>query len=149
MPTLKIKLLEGTPRSFLPEYQSDGAAGMDLRAHIPEPLTLAPHRPVLVPTGIAIALPSSDLAAFVHARSGLASRHGIGLANGVGLIDSDYRGEIKVPLINQSDEAYTVEPGERIAQLVVAPVCRMDISLEEELDETARGAGGFGSTGKD
>jgi len=147
-PLLKIKLLNGADERFLPAYQSDGAAGMDLRAHIEAPLTLAPHKPCLVPTGIAIALPSADYAAFVHARSGLASKHGIGLSNGVGVVDSDYRGELKVPLINQSDVPYEIAPGERIAQLVIAPVCRVETLVCEELDDTQRGEGGFGSTGR-
>jgi dUTP pyrophosphatase len=101
-----------------------------------------------VPTGIAIALPSAELAAFVFARSGLAIKHGIGLLNGVGVIDSDYRGEICVGLVNQFDEPYEIQPGERIAQLIILPVSLLPVFETDNLDETERGSGGFGSTGR-
>ena len=132
----------------LPFYASAGAAGMDLCACLDTPLTLAPHQIARIPTGLAIALPSADYVALVFARSGLGIKHGVALANGVGVIDSDYRGEIQVGLINQSDTPYTIAPGERIAQLAVLPVVRPDLTWVDTLDETERGAGGFGSTGK-
>ena len=113
-----------------------------------EDVTLAPGQRMGIPTGIAIALPSPDYVALVFVRSGMGFRHGIGLSNGVGVIDSDYTGEIRVGLVNLSDTAYTIQPDERIAQLVVMPVCLPDILEVEELDQTERGAGGFGSTGK-
>lgn len=131
-----------------PQYATPGSAGMDLRACIDRAQTIAPGERALIPTGIAIELPSAELVALVCARSGLAIRHGIALANGVGVIDSDYRGEIQVGLINQSGEAYTIEPGERIAQMLILPVCPCALTLSGALGETERGAGGFGSTGR-
>ena len=102
----------------------------------------------MVPTGLAMALPSADYVALLFARSGLGIRKGVCLSNGVGVIDSDYRGEIGVGLVNLSQEAYTVQPGDRIAQLMVVPVERLTVSLVEDLDDTSRGSGGFGSTGR-
>ncbi len=131
----------------LPGYATPGAAGLDLRACILEPVTLAPGDRRLIPTGIAIALPSPQLVALVFARSGLASRHGIQLANGVGVIDSDYRGEILCAMQNAGTDAFTIQPGDRIAQLVVMPVARIAWREVHELDPSDRGAGGFGSTG--
>ena len=148
-PLIKIIRTENAPADHpLPVYQSEGAAGMDLYACIEEPVTPAPHKPVLIPSGVAIALPTNEFAAFIYARSGLASKHGISLANGVGVVDSDYRGEIKVALINLTDTEYTINPRDRIAQLVIAPVCVARVVLEDELPQTERGAGGFGSTGR-
>lgn len=121
---------------------------MDLTAHISEPITIAPRQRILLPTGIAIALPSAEYVALVFARSSLGAKHGISLSNGVGVIDSDYRGEIKVGLTNHSDEPYTIHPGDRVAQLAIMPVVQANIVPVEELDETDRGSGGFGSTGK-
>lgn len=121
---------------------------MDLCACVDEAVTLAPGQRRGIPTGIAIALPSPDYVALVFVRSGMGFRHGIGLSNGVGVIDSDYRGEISVGLVNLSGEDYTVRPGDRIAQLMVTPVVQADVELVDKLDETERGAGGFGSTGK-
>ena len=146
MDSFKIKKLRDNAK--IPFRATAGSAGMDLYACIEEPVTLAPRRPVLIPTGIAIALPTNEFAAFVYARSGLASKHGISLANGVGVVDSDYRGEIKVALINLTDEEYTVNPRDRIAQLVIAPVCSVRVHLEDELPQSERGEGGFGSTGR-
>ena len=143
---LKIKLL--SPHAALPAYATPGAAAMDLTACIEEPVTIAPRQLVALPTGIAIALPSAQYVALVFARSGLGVKHGIALSNGVGVIDSDYRGEIKVGLTNLSDVPYTIQPGDRVAQLAVVPVAQADVVQVTELDETARGAGGFGSTGK-
>ena len=132
----------------LPQTATAGSAGMDLRACLTEPVTVAPGQTVLIPSGIGIELPDSGFVALVFARSGLAIKHGLAMANGVGVIDSDYRGEIRVGVINQSQKAYTIEPGERIAQMLVMPVCRIDIELCHELGETERGSGGFGSTGR-
>lgn len=132
----------------LPFYASAGAAAMDLHACVDAPVVLAPGTIASIPTGIAIALPSPDYVALVFARSGLGIKHGVALANGVGVIDSDYRGEIGVGLINQSGTPYTVAPGDRIAQLAVIPVVQAKLVQAEDLDETERGAGGFGSTGK-
>ncbi len=137
----------------LPGYATDGAAGLDLRACIDAPLVLqeapGPGNTAVVPTGLAISLPGPEWAAFLFARSGLAVKHGVTLSNGVGVIDSDYRGEIKVGLVNLGAEPYTIEPGERLAQLVLMPVGRAELVLAQELDDTARGAGGFGSTGRE
>ena len=147
---LKIKAVSpkiGTDIPF-PFYASAGAAGMDLCACMDEPVTIAPRQIVSLPTGIAIALPSADYVALVFARSGLGVKHGVALANGVGVIDSDYRGEIRVGLVNQSDVPYTIQPGDRVAQLAVMPVVQAQLERVETLDETERGAGGFGSTGK-
>lgn len=143
---LKVKLL--SPNVSLPRYATAGAAAMDLTACIDQPVTIEPRALVSLPTGIAIALPSSDYVALVFARSGLGVKHGICLSNGVGVIDSDYRGEIRVGLTNLSDTPYTIRPGDRVAQLAVMPVTQATVVQTEELDETDRGAGGFGSTGK-
>ena len=131
-----------------PFYATPGSAAMDLCACVDAPVEIAPRALVSIPTGIAIALPSPEYVALVFARSGLGIKHGVALSNGVGVIDSDYRGEIQVGLINQSDVPYTVQPGERIAQLAVLPVVQARLSAVSELDETSRGTGGFGSTGK-
>ena len=132
----------------LPFYASAGAAGMDLHACVDAPVTIAPRALVSIPTGLAIALPSAKYVALVFARSGLGIKHGVSLSNGVGVIDSDYRGEISVGLTNLSDVPYTVQPGDRIAQLAVVPVVQAALVQVDELDQTDRGAGGFGSTGK-
>lgn len=144
---VKIKFTEHNTEKKLPFYATAGSAGMDLSACIDEDITLPPLGRALVPTGIAISLPSAEYGAFVFARSGLATKKGITLANCVGVIDSDYTGEIKVGLINLSNEEYTVKNGERIAQLVIMPVNQVKPVLVDELDKTERGAGGFGSTG--
>ena len=143
---LKVKLL--SPNVSLPRYATAGAAAMDLTACIDQPVTIEPRALVSLPTGIAIALPSPEYVALVFARSGLGVKHGICLSNGVGVIDSDYRGEIRVGLTNLSDVPYTIQPGDRVAQLAVMPVTQAVVVQAEELDETDRGAGGFGSTGK-
>lgn len=132
----------------VPQRATGGSAGLDLCACIDAPLTLNSGETALIPTGVAIALPSAEYGAFVFPRSGIAIKHGIGLLNSVGVIDSDYRGEIMVGVINQVKESYTIEPGERIAQMVIMPVSTMPVVEVEELDETSRGAGGFGSTGR-
>lgn len=146
MELLRIKKLK--ENANVPSRGTQGSAGLDLCACIDEPITLNGGDTALIPTGIAIALPSADYGAFVFPRSGIAVKHGIGLLNSVGVIDSDYRGEIMVGVINQKRESYTIEPGERIAQMVIMPVSMMPVEEVEELDETDRGAGGFGSTGK-
>ena len=143
---LFVKRLD--PRVQLPAYQTPGAAAMDLAALLEEPLTVAPRALVSIPTGLAIALPDAGWVALIFARSGLGIKHGIALSNGVGVIDSDYRGEIRVGLTNLTDIPYTIQPGDRIAQLMVVPVARAAVLELEELPDTARGAGGFGSTGK-
>lgn len=130
----------------LPEYESAGAAGVDLRACLEEPLTIAPGETVLVPTGFAIAVPAG-WEAQVRPRSGLALRHGLSLTNSPGTIDSDYRGEVSIILINLGREPFRVEHGMRIAQLVLAPVAQARWVETDRLPETERGAGGFGSTG--
>lgn len=130
----------------LPAYETAGAAGMDLRAALQAPMTLAPGERAAVPTGIAIALPEG-YEAQVRARSGLARRHGIAMVNAPGTVDSDYRGELQVLLINLGHEPFTVARGDRIAQMVVAPVARVAWDEVATLDDTERGAGGFGSTG--
>ena len=143
---LNIKLLNDN--ATLPQYATSGSAAMDLTACIDAPVTIAPRQLVAIPTGIAIALPSADYVALIFARSGLGVKHGISLSNGVGVIDSDYRGELKVGLTNLSDEPYTIQPGDRVAQLAILPVVQANVVQVNELDETGRGAGGFGSTGK-
>jgi len=143
---LNIKLLNDN--ATLPQYATSGSAAMDLTACMDAPVTIAPRQLVTIPTGIAIALPSADYVALIFARSGLGVKHGISLSNGVGVIDSDYRGELKVGLTNLSDEPYTIQPGDRVAQLAILPVVQANVVQVSELDETGRGAGGFGSTGK-
>ena len=145
MKELKIKKVRENAK--LPTRGTVGSAGMDLYACIDEPITLNGGDKAVIPTGIAIGLSSPEYAAFVYARSGLAIKHGIGLLNSVGVIDSDYRGEICVGVINQLKEPYTIEPFERIAQMVIQPVALPDLVEVDDLDETDRGAGGFGSTG--
>lgn len=132
----------------LPFYATPGSAAMDLHACIDEAVTIPAGGRKMIPTGLAIALPSPDYVALVYARSGLGIKHGVAPANCVGVIDSDYRGEIIVGLQNAGGSDFTVQPGDRIAQLMIAPVVRANLRMVEQLDETARGAGGFGSTGK-
>lgn len=131
----------------LPAYQTSGSAGVDLRAFLDEAITLEPLERRLIPTGLHIALPNG-YEAQLRARSGLSTKHGITLINAVGTIDSDYRGEIKVGLVNLSREAYTIEPGDRIAQMIIAQYEQVNFQLVDELDTTERGEGGFGSTDK-
>ena len=146
MEILKIKKLRDDAK--VPHRATSGSAGLDLCASIDEPITLEAGDTAVIPTGIAIALPSAEYGAFVFPRSGIAVKHGIGLLNSVGVIDSDYRGEIMVGVINQIKTPYTIQPGERIAQMVIMPVSMMPVEEVSDLDETGRGAGGFGSTGK-
>ena len=146
MTTLKMKKVR--PDAKIPKRATPGSAGLDLCACTDEPTVLKAGERTVIPTGIAIAIENNEAAAFVYARSGLGIKHGISLSNGVGVIDSDYRGEICVGLINTSREDYTIEPGERIAQLVLAPIIPAEPVEVEELDKTERGTGGFGSTGR-
>jgi dUTP pyrophosphatase len=146
--TLDVKILDPRLRETMPRYATSGAAGLDLRACIGESLTLAPGAAELVPSGIAIHLADPGLAAIVLPRSGLGHKHGIVLGNLVGLIDSDYQGQVMVSVWNRSGAAFTINPLDRIAQLVVVPVVQMRLNVVEEFAESERGAGGFGSTGK-
>ena len=131
----------------IPVRATEASAGMDLSASLTEPVEIPPHEIRLIPTGLAAAPARSDVMLMLCARSGLASKHGIGMANGVGIVDADYRGEICVPLINQSDVPFTVTDGLRIAQLIVVSVILPEIAESDILPETDRGSGGFGSTG--
>ena len=146
---LKIKALSpkiGTDIP-LPYYATPGSAAMDLHACLDEAVTIPAGERRVIPTGLAIALPSADYVALVFARSGLGIKHGVAPANCVGVIDSDYRGELLVGLQNSGGSEFTIQPGDRIAQLMVVPVVQPRLRLVDELDETDRGAGGFGSTG--
>lgn len=145
MDILKIKKVRENAK--IPTRATVGSAGLDLYACIDESITLKKGDTAVIPTGIAIGLDDPHYAAFIHSRSGLAIKHGIGLLNSVGVIDSDYRGEICVGVIKQTDPEYTIEPFERIAQMVIKPVELPEIIEVSDLDETNRGAGGFGSTG--
>lgn len=145
---MEVRIKKLNDKAVIPVRGTEGSAGADLYACIDESITINPGELKLIPTGIAIELPDSSLAAFLYARSGLGVKHGICLSNGVGVVDSDYRGEIKAGLCNVSDKPYTIEPFERIAQMVIAPVVKAEFKEVKELDETNRGEGGFGSTGK-
>lgn len=146
MEILKVKKIRENAKMI--KRATKGSAGMDLCACIDDPVIIKPGEIKVIPTGLAIALENENFVAYIFARSGLAIKHGITLANCVGVIDSDYRGEVCVGLTNISQISYTVERDERIAQLVISPVCMCDTVEVDELDDTARGAGGFGSTGK-
>ncbi len=148
MKTLDVRILDPRLRNALPQYSTAGAAGFDLRACIDKPLKLAPGAADLVPSGIAIHLADPGLAAVVLPRSGLGHKHGIVLGNLVGLIDSDYQGQVMVSLWNRSEVTFTINPMDRIAQLVVVPVVQVKLNVVEEFSASGRGAGGFGSTGK-
>jgi len=147
--TLKIVQIPSAKglTSPLPEYATSGSAGLDLRACIDEAVTIAPGEICVIPTGLAFEIPAGNVG-LLYARSGLGIKHGISLANGVGVIDCDYRGEVRTGLINCGAAAYTVEPGERICQLIITPYTRAELVLVESLDDTERGSGGYGSTGK-
>ena len=148
MRKLEVRVLDPRIRENLPLYATPGAAGLDLRACLDAPLALQPGDSQLVPSGIAIHLGDAGLAAFVLPRSGLGVKHGIVLGNLVGLIDSDYQGQILVSVWNRGKAAFTIQPLERIAQLVVVPVVQVEFDVVEQFAASARGAGGFGSTGK-
>jgi len=148
--TVKVMVLDPRVGATLPlpSYATDGSAGMDLRACLDAPLTLAAGEAQLVPTGIAIHIADPGLAAMLLPRSGLGHKHGVVLGNLVGLIDSDYQGQLMVSLWNRGREPFTVQPGERIAQMVVVPVVRARFEVVESFEDSARGAGGFGHTGR-
>ena len=148
MRRLQVKVLDPRLREQLPEYATAGSAGLDLRACVTEPLTLEPGQTELIPSGIAINLADPSLAAVVLPRSGLGHKHGIVLGNLVGLIDSDYQGQIFVSTWNRGNKAFTIQPMERLAQLVVVPVVQVALDVVDEFAASSRGAGGFGSTGK-
>ncbi|MBR5128919.1 MAG: dUTP diphosphatase [Firmicutes bacterium] len=140
----EIKIISKS--GVLPTYETEGSAGADLRAYLDEPVTLQPGERRLVPTGLFVELPVG-IEAQIRARSGMAIKHGISLVNGIGTVDSDYRGEWNVPLINFSNEPYTIHNGDRIAQVVFASYVKGEFVVTEKIDETERGAGGFGHTG--
>jgi len=145
---LEVRILDPRIRDALPKYSTAGAAGLDLRACVDAPLTLRPGDSPLVPTGLAIHLGDPGLAAIVLPRSGLGARHGIVLGNLVGLIDSDYQGQVMVSVWNRGRADYTIQPLERIAQLVVVPVVQVELAVVDAFADSERGAGGFGSTGR-
>jgi dUTP pyrophosphatase len=147
MTTIAVKLLDERIAELMPAYATPGSAGLDLRACITEPLLLAPGQATLIATGLAIHIADAGLAAMILPRSGLGHRHGIVLGNGVGLIDSDYQGPLMVSCWNRSDLPYTVQPLERIAQLIIVPVVQAAFRRVESFDASTRGSGGFGSTG--
>lgn len=148
MRNIDVKILDARLRAQAPAYATAGSAGLDLRACIEAPMVLQPGQTELIPSGLAIHLADSGLAAMVLPRSGMGHRHGIVLGNLVGLIDSDYQGEILVSLWNRGGAAFTLNPMERIAQLIVVPIVQVEFNVVDDFAQSARGAGGFGSTGK-
>ncbi len=132
----------------MPTYATDGSAGLDLRACLNEALTIEPQSTVLIPTGLAVYIAEPNLAGLILPRSGLGHKHGIVLGNLVGLIDADYQGELQISCWNRSQQAFTIQPGERIAQFVIVPVIQAEFNLVEEFTATDRGTGGFGSSGR-
>ena len=148
MNTVDVKILDPRMREQLPAYATSGSAGLDLRACLDQPLVLEPGMTQLIPTGLAIHVADPGYAAVILPRSGLGHKHGIVLSNLVGLIDSDYQGPLMVSAWNRSSVAYTLEPMERLAQLVVLPIAQIQFNVVEDFDRTSRGSSGFGSTGK-
>jgi len=146
--SLDVKVLDERILAQMPAYATAGSAGLDLRAAIPDPVTLRPGDTALIPTGLAIHIGDPSLAAMIIPRSGLGSKHGIVLGNLVGLIDSDYQGQLMVSCWNRGRETFVVNPLERIAQLVVVPVVQVELNIVDDFVESARGEAGFGSTGK-
>lgn len=146
--TVQLKILNPKIADQLPAYATEGSAGLDLRACIDSPLTIEAGQTVLIPTGLALFLNNPNLAAMLLPRSGLGHKHGIVLGNLVGLIDSDYQGELMVSVWNRSQTAFVVEPMERIAQMVIVPVVQAAFNVVDEFAQSARGEGGFGSTGR-
>ncbi|MFI4954453.1 MAG: dUTP diphosphatase [Gammaproteobacteria bacterium] len=132
----------------LPTYATDGSAGLDLRACITEPLVVEPQQTILIPTGLAVYIEQPHLAGLILPRSGLGHKHGIVLGNLVGLIDADYQGELQISCWNRSQQAFTIQPGERIAQFVIVPIVHADFNIVDEFNMTERGEGGFGSSGR-
>jgi dUTP pyrophosphatase len=145
---IEVKVLDARLRDQLPAYATPGSAGLDLRAALTEPLTLAPGQTVLVPTGLAIHIANPGYAAMILPRSGMGHKHGIVLGNLVGLIDSDYQGELMISTWNRGQAAFVLNPMERLAQLVVVPVVQAQFKIVDAFETTQRGAGGFGSTGR-
>jgi dUTP pyrophosphatase len=148
MKTIDVKILDPRMNGQLPQYGTPGSAGLDLRACIDAPLTLEPGQTVLVPTGLAIHIGDPGYAAMILPRSGLGHKNGIVLGNLVGLIDSDYQGPLMVSTWNRSQSPFTLQPMDRLAQLVVVPVMQVGFNVVDEFESSSRGAGGFGSTGK-
>jgi dUTP pyrophosphatase len=148
MKTIDVKILDPRMKEQLPAYATQGSAGLDLRACIDAPLTIEPGQTHLIPTGLAIHLADPRYAAMILPRSGMGHKHGIVLGNLVGLIDSDYQGQLMVSTWNRGQAAFTLNPMERLAQLVIVPVLQVGFNVVEEFDGSERGAGGFGSTGK-
>ncbi|MGN8107846.1 dUTP diphosphatase [Paraburkholderia sp. 22098] len=145
---LDLKILDARMRDQLPAYATSGSAGLDLRACLKEPLTLKPGETALVPTGLAIHVGDPGYAALILPRSGLGHKHGIVLGNLVGLIDSDYQGELMISTWNRGETTFVLNPMERLAQLVIVPVVQAQFNIVDDFEQSARGAGGFGSTGK-
>lgn len=148
MTLIDLKVLDPRVADFLPAYATPGSAGLDLRACLDEPLVLQPGQTALIPTGLAMHIADPGLAALILPRSGLGHKHGIVLGNLVGLIDSDYQGQLMVSCWNRGNEPFTVQPFERIAQMVIVPVVQASFRRVEEFGTSQRGEGGFGSTGK-
>ncbi len=148
MKKLDVKILDERIREYLPQYSTSGSAGLDLRACTDEKMTINPGNTVLIPTGLAINIADPGYAAVILPRSGLGHKNGIVLGNLVGLIDSDYQGQLFVSIWNRGKETFELNPFDRIAQLVVIPVVQVDLNIVDDFKETERGAGGFGSTGK-
>jgi dUTP pyrophosphatase len=146
--TIDVKILDPRLHEQLPGYATPGAAGIDLRACIDAPIELHPGQTLLIPTGMAIHIGTPDLAAVILPRSGLGHKHGVVLGNLVGLIDSDYQGQLFVSMWNRGDTMFTINPLERIAQMVMVPVVQVQFNIVEDFDASERGAGGFGSTGR-
>lgn len=148
-PSVQLKILDSRlGNEFpMPSYATEGSAGLDLRACVDEATELAPGQTILIPTGMAIYLDDTSLAAMILPRSGLGHKHGVVLGNLVGLIDSDYQGQLFVSCWNRGDTTFTIEPGERIAQMVIVPVIQPEFTLVDEFEASERGEGGFGSTG--
>lgn len=147
MKTIDIKILDDRMKEYLPSYATPGSAGLDLRACITEPLVIEPGETRLVPTGLAIHIADPGYAALILPRSGLGHKHGIVLGNLVGLIDSDYQGQLMVSTWNRGDKAFTLNPLDRLAQLVIVPILQVGFNVVDEFGESTRGTGGFGSTG--
>jgi len=145
---LDVKILDARMRDFMPAYATTGSAGLDLRACIDEPLTIAPGATTLVPTGLAIHLGDPGYAALILPRSGLGHKHGVVLGNLVGLIDSDYQGQLMISTWNRGGTAFVLNPMERLAQMVIVPVVQAQLNIVDDFEVSERGAGGFGSTGK-
>ena len=148
MKKLDVKILDPRMKALLPAYGTSGSAGLDLRAALDAPLTIAPGTTHLVPTGLAIHIADAAYAAMILPRSGLGHKHGIVLGNLVGLIDSDYQGELMISTWNRGQTEFVLQPMDRLAQLVIVPVLQVELNVVEDFDASQRGAGGFGSTGK-